>query len=117
MLKNATIAALLTAGVFAIPSPAHALDKCDLTSIVAMFQYGEMRFEITRVTEPRTTLAPLADSLTIVSQLGCDMERVRAGVDCIEDVLTDTSRDEDLVELALTCADQVGIDTSEDEAG
>ncbi len=108
------VAALAGAVVLSIPVPALAVGKCDIASLVAMFEYGEMRFEIRRVTEARTTLGQAAYAMILVDLYGCDMERARAGIDCIEAALASTD-EEALMAVVLDCGSQVGLRTGTDE--
>ncbi len=108
--KISMFAVLVAAAVLSIPVPALAIDKCDITSLGAMNAYGEMRLEIRRVARPRNTLAPATHAMTLVDLYGCDMERVRAGIDCVEAGLAGTS-EEQLIALVLDCGSRVGLET------
>ena len=107
-------AAVAGVAVFIASGPALATDKCDLASLVAMNEYGEMRLEIGRETRPTTTLAPAVDAITLVNLYGCDMERARAGIDCVEDSVAGIA-EEKLVALVLDCGTRVGLEFETDE--
>ena len=99
---------LFIAAYLAGPPPAMAVDKCDLVTLVAMFKYGEMRVEISETTNTISSLGPAADSLTLVELLGCDLDRLRAGTDCVEDLFPGLEPT-DLPARVLACGEDLGI--------
>ncbi len=116
MFAKLSLAATLVGSVFlAMSGTAHAVDKCDVASVLAMAEYGKLRTAIRNVGPFEENLAPATNAIMLVELYGCDMERVRSGIDCVEIDIPGTS-EEQLVPLVLQCGEQVGLEFgTEDE--
>lgn len=108
--KTSMFAAVVGAAALSSSAPASATDKCDIATLVAMAKYGEMRLEITQTADTKATLGPAADAMRLVELLGCDMERTRAGIDCVGDPFPSFD-EKKLTAYVLDCGSQVGLRT------